>query len=449
MVDETEQTNPVVIDLQENNMQSLRETWPGLGNEERRRIFFLLPRTEAEDFFLDMSPPEQAEMLHDVPRLQRRSWVRLLAPDDAADLIQQVPQEERESWLNLLDHDTRTDVVALLTYAEDEAGGIMNPRFVRLRPDVTVDVAVRYLRTQARKQVENISYAYVINSEDKLLGTVSFRDLLLSPPDRLVSQVMETDLITLPENLDQEEVSRRFSQYGLKALPVVDDEGHIKGIVTIDDVVEVVQQEATEDIQKLGGMEALDAPYFQISFREMIKKRAGWLMILFLSEMFTATAMGFFEKEIEKAVVLALFIPLIISSGGNSGSQATTLIIRAMALGEVKLYEWWRVFFRELASGLTLGCILGSIGIMRIMLWPTRATLYGPHFGLIALTIGMSLVGIVTWGTLMGSMLPFLLRRLGFDPASASAPFVATLVDVTGIVIYFTVASLILGGILL
>lgn len=448
MVDETEQTNPVVIDMQE-NMQSMREAWPGLGSEERRRLFFLLPRIEAEDFFLDMSPSEQAEMLHDLPRLQKRSWVRLLAPDDAADLIQQFPHDEREQCLNLLDNDTRTDVVALLTYAEDEAGGLMNPRFVRLRPDVTVDVAVRYLRTQARKQVEHISYAYVINSDDTLLGTVSFRDLLLSPPDRLVSQVMETDLITLPENLDQEEVSRRFSQYGLKALPVVDDQGHIKGIVTLDDVVEVVQQEATEDIQKLGGMEALDAPYFQITFFKMVKKRAGWLTILFLSEMLTATAMAYFEHEIEKAVVLALFIPLVMSSGGNSGSQATTLIIRAMALGEVKLREWWRVFLREAAAGLTLGAILGCIGIMRILLWPTRDTLYGIHYGRIALTIGCSLIGIVGWGTLVGSMLPFLLKRLGFDPASASAPFVATLVDVTGIVIYFTVASLFLGGILL
>jgi magnesium transporter len=443
-----ETNNTVIVDLQD-NMQSLRETWPSLSGEERRRIFFLLPRTEAEDFFLDMSPSEQAELLIDLPRLQKRSWIRLLAPDDAADVIQHSEAEDRESLLSLLDQDTRTDVVALLTYKDDEAGGIMNPRFVRLRPDVTVDVAVRYLRTQARKQIETIAYAYVIDGSDKLLGMVSFRDLLLSPPDRLVSQIMETELITLPENLDQEEVGRRFAQYGLKAIPVVDEEGIIKGIITIDDVVGVVQREATEDIQKLGGMEALDAPYFQISLRDMIQKRAGWLMILFVSEMFTATAMGYFEKEIERAVVLALFIPLIISSGGNSGSQATTLIIRAMALGEVKLRDWWRVFLRELASGLALGAILGTMGLIRIMAWPSRHALYGEHYRLIAATVGTSLVGIVLWGTLMGSMLPFVLRRLGFDPASASAPFVATLVDVTGIVIYFTVASVILGGILL
>jgi magnesium transporter len=443
-----EDNHTVIVDLQD-NMQTLRETWSGLSTEERRRIFFLLPRVEAEDFFLDMSPPEQAELLHELPRLQKRSWIRLLAPDDAADVIQQVDAEDRDALLALLDQDTRTDVIALLTYKEDEAGGIMNPRFVRLRPDVTVDVAVRYLRTQARKQVETISYAYVIDAHDKLLGTVSFRDLLLSPPDRLVSQAMETDLITLPENLDQEEVGRRFSQYGLKAIPVVSEDGVIKGIVTLDDVVDVVQREATEDIQKLGGMEALDGPYFQVLFIEMVKKRAGWLTILFFSEMFTATAMGYFEKEIERAVVLALFLPLIISSGGNSGSQATTLIIRAMALGEVKMRDWWRVMIREASAGVTLGAILGSIGFVRIMLWPTRATLYGPHYNLIALTVGCSLIGIVLWGTFVGSMLPFVLRRLGFDPASASAPFVATLVDVTGIVIYFTVASLFLGGILL
>lgn len=436
------------VDLQE-NMQSLRESWPGLSPEERRRIFFLLPRIEAEDFFLSMSSAEQGELITELPRLQKRSWVRLLAPDDAADLIQQFDGEERETLLSLLDQDTRTDVIALLTYKEDEAGGIMNPRFVRVRPDVTVDVAVRYLRTQARKQIETISYAYVIDSQDKLLGTISFRDLLLSPPDRLVSQIMETELITIPEDLDQEEVSRRFSQYGLKALPVVNDEGVIKGIVTLDDVVDVVQREATEDIQKLGGMEAIDTPYFDTEFVELLRKRAGWLTILFLSEMFTATAMGYFENEIKRAVVLALFIPLVVSSGGNSGSQATTMIIRAMALGEIKLRDVWRVFFREIASGLALGTILGSIGFVRIIFWPWREVQYGEHYILVAFTVGTSLIGIVLWGTLMGSMLPFILRRLGFDPASASAPFVATLVDVTGIVIYFTVASIILGGKLL
>jgi magnesium transporter len=325
----------------------------------------------------------------------------------------------------------------------------MNPRFVRLRPSITVDVAVRYLRTQAQKQPGAIHYAYVVNEQDSLVGAVSFRELLLADPAKLVSEVMSTNLITIPDDLDPEETSRRFADSKLSALPVVDKEGHIKGIVTLNEMVSVVQQAATEDMQKIGGVEVLEAPYLEISLPAMIKKRAGWLIILFVSEMFTATAMGYYEREIEKAVVLALFIPLIISSGGNSGSQASTLIIRAMALGEVKLKDWWRVFSREVLTGLSLGAILGSIGLVRILLWPTRATLYGAHYGLIALTVSSSLVGIVLWGSLSGSMLPFFLRKVGFDPATASAPFVATLVDVTGIVIYFTMASLILRGALL
>jgi magnesium transporter len=278
---------------------------------------------------------------------------------------------------------------------------------------------------------------------------VSFRDLLLAPPEKLVSEVMAKDLITIPEDMDQEDVSRKFSRHGLTAIPVIDAMNHMKGIVTVDDVVDVAEEEATEDMQKIAGMEAMGAPYFQVGFFQLIRKRAGWLTILFLSEMFTATAMGYYEREIERAVVLALFIPLIISSGGNSGSQASTLIIRAMALGEIRLRDWWKVFFRELSSGAVLGGILGGIGLLRILLWPSRHTLYGEHFILIGFTVACSLLGIVLWGTLSGSMLPFMLKRVGLDPATASAPFVATLVDVTGIVIYFTVASLFLGGVIL
>jgi magnesium transporter len=249
--------------------------------------------------------------------------------------------------------------------------------------------------------------------------------------------------------MDQEAVSQIFAHHDLIALPVVDAEGRMKGIVTVDDIVDVVQEEATEDIQKLGGMEALDGPYLQTGFAHMVRKRAGWLSALFLGEMLTATAMGYYEEEIERAVVLALFIPLIISSGGNSGSQASTLVIRAMALGEVRLRDWWRVIRREIAAGLVLGTILGMIGLTRILLWPSRAQVYGEHYALVGLTVAASLIGVVLFGTIAGSMLPFLLRRLGFDPASASAPFVATLVDVTGLIIYFTVASFILYGVLL
>lgn len=430
-------------------VESLKAKWPDMTLAAKKKAFLKLTRVEAEELFMELSTAAQAEIFANLERAEQRSWVRLLAPDDAADLLQEFPTDERPAFLELLDDDTKKDVMALLAYAEDAAGGLMNPRFVRLRPDITVDVAIRYLRAQATSSVETIYYAYVLDAGQKLLGVVTFRNLFVANPEKLVSEIMRTDVITVLEHLQQEEVGRKFSEHKLMVLPVIDEEGVMKGIVTMDDVVDVVQEEATEDIQKLGGMEALTAPYFQTTLFEMIKKRAGWLMILFVGEMFTATAMSHYEKEIEKAVVLALFIPLIISSGGNSGSQASTLMIRAMALGHVRLKDWLRVFVREISTGLALGVILGGIGLLRILLWPSRMTVYGEHFVLVALTVAGSLLGIVLWGTLSGSMLPFLLRRVGFDPASASAPFVATLVDVTGIIIYFSVASLILGGTLL
>ena len=278
---------------------------------------------------------------------------------------------------------------------------------------------------------------------------VSFRELFTATVRTRVARHHEAEVTTIPEQMDQEAVSHIFAQSHLVALPVVDAEGQMKGIVTVDDVVDVVQEEATEDMQKVGGVEALDAPYLQIELRRMIRKRVGWLSVLFLGEMLTASAMGFFEKEIARAVVLALFIPLIISSGGNSGSQATTLVIRAMALGEVRLRDWWRVIRREIVAGLGLGVVLATIGFVRIVTWEGLFHTYGPHYLSVAVTVAASLVGVVMWGTMAGSMLPFILRRLGFDPASASAPFVATLVDVSGLVIYFTVAAMILRGKLL
>jgi magnesium transporter len=428
---------------------STHDTWADLSVEERRIRFLTLPRPEAEELFLSLPTTQQHELFVTLANSARRSWLRLLAPDDAADLIQEFPRDEQGDLMLLLDYTTAREVEALLDYAEDEAGGLMNPRFVRLRPEVAVDVAIRYIRAQARRPVETLQYGYVLDSDQKLLGTVSFRQLLLAPPGQSISAIMTTDLVTAPEELDQEELSTLLVRNGLSAIPVLDDEGRMKGVVTVDDVVSVVEEEATEDFQKLGGSEALDEPYLKISMAKMIRKRGGWLTVLFLGEMLTATAMGYFEHEISRAVVLALFIPLIISSGGNSGSQATSLVIRALALKEVRLKDWWRVLLRELQAGFALGAILGSVGLCRILLWPTRASLYGEHYLLIGLTVAFSLLGIVLWGSIAGSMLPFILRKAGFDPATASAPFVATLVDVTGLIIYFTVASVILSGTLL
>ncbi|HEY0783494.1 MAG TPA: magnesium transporter, partial [Thermoanaerobaculia bacterium] len=375
------------------------------------------------------------------PQSLRRSWMRLLPPDDAADLLQASDEPEtRGELLALLDEATRREVMTLLAYAEDEAGGLMSPRYARLRPEMSVDEAIGYLRRQA-PHVESLQYAYVLDAGQHLLGVISLRELFTASGSRRVSDIMITDLVTITEQTDQESVGQLLARYSLAAIPVLDHLGRMQGIVTFDDIVDVVEEEATEDIQKIGGSEALGAPYLEIGLFEMIKKRAGWLSALFLGEMLTATAMAYYEKAISAAVVLAIFIPLIISSGGNSGSQASTLIVRALALSEVRLRDWLRVVRRELAAGLGLGCILGTLGFIRIVVWQTAFHTYGEHGWLVAATVALSLLGVVLWGTLSGSMLPFVLRRLGFDPASASAPFVATLVDVTGLVIYFSVAS--------
>ena len=430
-------------------LNELRAAWPILAAEERAEGFQLLSPEDAAEFFLSLSAQDMAQVVLPLAPEARRLWLRLAPPDDVADLLQEAPVEVRESLLDLLDEPTRKEVKGLLAYAEDEAGGLMSPRYAQVRPEMSVDEAVSYLRRQARGRLETIYYIYVIDDQQRLLGVVSLKQVFSARPEKTVRDIMRTDLVTVGEHLDQEDVSHLFSQHGLIAIPVVDAEGHLKGIVTVDDIVDIVHEEGTEDIQKLGGMIALDAPYMQTSFLRVVRKRAGWLSALFLGEMLTATAMTHFQLEISKAVVLALFVPLIISSGGNSGSQASTLVVRAMALGEVRLKDWWRVIRRELGVGLILGTILGGIGFLRIELWQSINPIYGDHATLVAITIFFSLIGVVMFGTTAGSMLPFLLRRLGLDPATASAPFVATLVDVTGLVIYFSVAAVVLRGTLL
>ncbi len=412
-------------------------------------IFRALPPGEAQEFFLKLGIEQQAELLLALPSNERRLWFRLLDPDDAADVIQNVPSEHRAALLRLLDQPTRNEVTALLCYAEDVAGGLMSPRYTRVRPDMTVAEATSYVRKQAAGRVETIYYVYVLDCGQRLLGVLSFRELFAAAPDRQIKDLMHTDLITVTDKTKQEKLGRLLQKHGLIAIPVLDSDGHMIGIVTFDDVVDAVAEETTEDFQKVGGSEALDGPYLKIGLWDMLKKRAGWLTALFLGEMLTASAMGYFESEIARAVVLALFVPLMISSGGNAGSQASTLVIRAMALGEVTLSDWWRVIRRELVTGLSLGVILGTVGLIRILAWQGVFHIYGEHYLLIALTVAISLVGIVLWGSIAGSILPFILRRLGFDPASASTPFVATLVDVTGLIIYFSVANIVLGGTLL
>ena len=427
----------------------LYDAWPVLSLEEQVEGFECLTRDDADDFFIQLGTRERAQLLLALPSGERRLWMRMLAPDDAADLIQAAPGDQRENILALLDDPVRREVKGLLDYAEDEAGGLMNTRYSRLRADMTVDEAISYLRRDARGRAKTVYYVFVVDSEERLHGVVSFRDLLVAPGEKLVSDVMRKEVISAPENLDQEALSKLFMRHHLLMMPVVDAAGRIKGVVNLNDIVDVVQEEATEDIQKLGAVQALEEPYLQVPLARMIRKRAGWLAALFLGEMLTATAMGQYETEIARAVVLALFVPLIISSGGNSGSQATTLVIRAMALGEVRLRDWWRVIRRDVFTGLGLGIILATIGLIRILLWQGLFDAYGEHYFLVAVTVASSLVGVVLWGAVAGSILPFILRALNFDPASASAPFVATLVDVTGLVIYFSIAAFVLRGTLL
>jgi magnesium transporter len=323
----------------------------------------------------------------------------------------------------------------------------MNTRFARVRPDMTVDEAISYLRRQAREQLEQIYYVYVLDEAQHLLGVVSFRELFSASPEKRVRDVMNPEVVSVREDEDQEIVSNVFAQLDLVAIPVVDAENRVKGIVTIDDIVDVVQEEATEDIQKFGGVQVLEAPYLEIGLGQMVRKRGIWLAALFVGGMVTAAAMSFFEEAIARAVVLATFVPLIISSGGNTGSQASTLVIRAIALGELRMRDWWRVMRRELATGAALGAGLGSIGFLRIVLGEWIAPGFGASAWLVALLIFGSVLGVVVFGALAGAFLPFALKRLGFDPADASAPFIATLVDIFGIIIYFGMASLLLAGV--
>ena len=394
---------------------------------------------------------EAAEALSLLPDQRAAAFLSAMSADRVADVFQDMREPVRERLIAQVDHETRSALTRLLAYPEHSAGSIMTTEFVSVPNSWTVAQTLDHIRHVERSR-ETVYAIYVLSPDTKALETaVPLRRLISGDPDAPVASVVAARKpIRVTPDVDREDVARLISKYNLLAVPVVDASERVIGIVTVDDVIDAMIAETTEDVQKLGGMEALDEPYNEISFIRMIRKRAGWLSILLVGEMLTASAMQYFQDELEKAIVLTLFIPLIMSSGGNSGSQATSLIIRALALREISLKDWWRVALRELPTGLTLGAILGAIGIMRIVTWQKLGIFdYGEHWVLIAATVGAALLGIVTFGSLVGSMLPFILKRLGFDPASASAPFVATLVDVTGLVIYFGVAAFILRGTLL
>ena len=426
----------------------IAEIFTDLNPDDEAVLLRLLPHELATEVFEHLSVADQENVLHALGSEQVASILNDMPPDDRTALLQELPSAALQKLLALLKPEERKIATELLGYPKDSIGRRMSPEYVAIQQNWTVAEVLAHLRQEEHKRGA-MNQLYVVDAKGHLVDYVRLRNLVVAPIQMSVLELLENQQIFLRATDDQETAVSAFKKYDVTILPVVDSKAVLVGVITVDDVLDVAEKEATEDIQKLGGMAALDAPYLRISVWQMVRKRAPWLVILFLSEMLTTTAMGFFEGEIAKAVVLALFLPLIISSGGNSGSQATTLIIRAMALGEVTLRDWWRVMRREAVSGLSLGLILGTIGFLRITIWAQFSNLYGPHSFLIALVIFFSLIGVVMWGTLAGSMLPFLLRRCKIDPATSSAPFVATLVDVTGLIIYFTIAYEVLRGTLL
>ena len=420
-----------------------------LPEDEQVIIFRLLPTPLAADVFEYLEPDAQQQLLRAMAHEQVVAILNEMTPDDRTALLEEMPSAAARQLIKQLTPEERRIAQALLGYPEGSIGRLMTPDFIAVHDDWTVKEVLDHVREFGRDS-ETLNVIYVVDDRGKLIDDLRMREFLLRPFEAKVSDYRDRAFVALKVNDTQEEALNAFRKYDRVALPVVDSNEVLVGIVTSDDMLDVAEEEATEDIQKLGGMEALDEPYTTIPLLRMVKKRATWLIILFLGEMLTATAMQGYNGEIEKAAILAMFLPLIISSGGNSGSQATTLVIRAMALGELRLRDWFRVVRKELLSGLSLGLILGTIGFFRISLWQYLHIFdYGKYHWLVAFTVGVALVGVVLWGTISGAMLPFLLRRCRLDPATSSAPFVATLVDVTGLIIYFNVALFILRGTLL
>jgi magnesium transporter len=424
----------------------LGELADALATPEQLRVLRLLKPGRAAETFAYLDLDTQLSVLETLSAVESASILNEMAPDDRTALLAELPGEQAEHLINLLNPEQRAVARALLNYNEDSVGRLMTPDYVVVHKEWTMRHVLDHVRTHGRDK-ETLNVIYIVDDKNKLIDDLRIREILLAPLHAHVSDLMDNKCISLSVTDDKKKAVAVFRKYDRTALPVVDALGRLAGIVTLDDVLDVAEEVATREIQKFGGLEALDDPYMATSLPAMVRKRATWLVILFVGELFTASAMGFYEDEIKKAVVLALFIPLIISSGGNSGSQAATLIIRALALGEVRLPDWWQVMKRELVAGLSLGLILGTIGFLRIAAWHGIFHMYGSHWFLVGLTVSVSLIGVVLWGSLTGSMLPFLLKWLKIDPATSSAPFVATLVDVTGLIIYFTVAIVILGKI--
>lgn len=454
-----EMVEQIELLLEQNNEQQLGEYLNNLNISDVEELIDELPQygprfietlslNRAVNVFRILDFPTQERIVKKLSGKKTVEIITELPPDDRTAFFAELHGDAVKALIVHLSPADRKEALSLLGYEEDSVGRLMTPDYIAVKKSWDVNRVLAHIR-QYGKNSETIDVIYVLGDRGVLLDDIRIREILLVDPDTRISQLMDGRLISLKATDPQEEAINVFRMNNRTALPVTDDQNVLLGIVTVDDILWIANEEYTEDIQKIGGTEALDEPYLDINLFTLVKKRVGWLIVLFLGEMLTATAMGYFQVEIEKAVVLALFIPLIISSGGNSGSQASTLIIQAMALGEITVADWWRVMRREIISGLMLGVALGLIGFLRIALWSGFSNIYGPHWLLVAFTVGVSLVGVVLWGSLAGSMLPLLLKKLGADPATSSAPFVATLVDVTGLIIYFSIAVIIMSSLLI
>ena len=442
------------VAFEEVDPPDIAEILEDLPAEDSGVIFRILPRAVAGVAFEYLPLDQQTEIVQTLGSEQLKQILNDMAPDDRTRLFEELPAEVTKRALEQLSVDELRVARTLLGYPENTAGRYMTPEYLALKPSMSAAEGIDWVRSQGKGR-ETLNVLYILDEKSILQADLRLAKLVMAAPDAKVGELPSRQLVAIPATASKDEIISTFEKYDRVALPVTDSRGAMLGIITADDVLDVAEEKATEDIQKMGGMEALDAPYMEISALEMLRKRGGWLSVLLVGEMLTTTAMTHFEGAIEKAVVLALFVPLIISSGGNSGSQATSIIIRALAVGEISVKDWWKVLLRELRSGVMLGLLLGTIGLVRILAWESLhtagviTTSYGQHYVLVGATVALSLLGVVLFGSVIGSMLPFALRRLGFDPATASAPLVATLVDVTGIIIYFTMATLLLGSTLL
>jgi magnesium transporter len=411
--------------------------------EDRAIVFRLLQRDLAADTFEYLSGEAQEDLIKALAQEQVATILNDMSPDDRTQLLEELPASVTRQLLALLSPEERTIARQLLGYPEDSIGRLMTPDFIAVRADWTVQDCLNHIRRHGQDS-ETLNVINVVDDRGKLIDDLRVRQLLLARPEALIATLADGHFIALKATDDQENAVQIFKEYDRVAFPVTDSNGVLLGIVTVDDVLDVAEEEATEDIQKIGGSEALEEPYMQIGFAKMVRKRAGWLILLFLGQLLTLNAMGFFAERLAEAIVLVLFVPLIISSGGNSGSQAATLVVRAMALDEVRLRDWWRVMRREVAFGLTVGLVLAGVGTLRIVLGERVGAGIGDDFSTVTVVVGLSLICVVLWGVIIGSMLPFLMRRLGIDPATTSTPFVATIADVTGLVIYLSLAAVIM-----